>query len=367
MKLFEAILDANRRAAGQSEQAELAWKEHEASLPVVVLTCIDPRLTRWVPGMFGLPEEKFVWLRNAGNIITGPVSSTVRSIAMACFVKGAREIAVMGHTDCLVGKTTMLQLTDAMKNFGVQRAALPENLVEYFGLFASERQNVLKAVDLLRSSPLIGPAIPVHGLLMDTNNGRLEWLVNGYQSLETVASKFTSAIKKPDVMPDMTESLPEFKSAELGMPTTEICSSATKVNPLVNSTTPTREPVGAERLEEKIGQTRTQDISGTSQTEPAARTESQTTSEAAASDTAALARRIDPSKRYRLIGTDNKIYGPVPGKTVQLWLMDNRIDEQTPIQEEGAEGWQKLGALKPQGHPPQPPPVPASTKFKKRY
>ena len=28
-----------------------------------------------------MPEEKFIWLRNAGNIITGPMSSTMRSLA----------------------------------------------------------------------------------------------------------------------------------------------------------------------------------------------------------------------------------------------------------------------------------------------
>jgi carbonic anhydrase len=63
---------------------------------------------------------------------------------------------------------------------------LPENVNEFFGLFASERQNVLKAVEHVRSSPLISPQIPVHGLLVDIESGRLEWLVNGYQTLDAM-------------------------------------------------------------------------------------------------------------------------------------------------------------------------------------
>ena len=76
------------------------WRDFTGELPVIALTCIDPRLNRLFPGVLGLPEEHFIWLRNAGNIITGPLSSTMRSLALACAVKGGREIAIIGHTDC---------------------------------------------------------------------------------------------------------------------------------------------------------------------------------------------------------------------------------------------------------------------------
>src|SRR5258708_18926153 len=81
-----------------------------------------------------------------------------------------------------------MKLTDAFRALGIDRTALPENLTEFFGLFASERQNVIKAVDFVRRSPLVGSKVPVHGLLVDINTGKLEWIVNGYQTLETTAS-----------------------------------------------------------------------------------------------------------------------------------------------------------------------------------
>src|SRR5213593_2444368 len=131
MGLLEAIIEANQRAAANGTKAELNASQFASALPLVALTCIDPRLNRLIPEMLGVPEEQFIWLRNAGNIITGPLSSTMRSLTLACAVKGGKEIALIGHSDCQVGKTTMLKVTDAFRAMGVDRAKLPENLNEY--------------------------------------------------------------------------------------------------------------------------------------------------------------------------------------------------------------------------------------------
>src|SRR5512139_1802239 len=167
MRLFEAIIDANHRALAGDPKALLHPADFEAALPCVALTCIDVRLNPILTEVLGLQKDQFIWLRNAGNIITGPLSSTMRSLALACAVKGGKEIAIIGHTDCQVGKTTTIALIDQFRALGVERHLLPANMNEFFGMFASERANVIKAADFVRQSPLIGPRIPVHGLLVD--------------------------------------------------------------------------------------------------------------------------------------------------------------------------------------------------------
>src|SRR5258707_11673026 len=184
MRLFEAIVDANHRAIAGDATAGVRVAEFESELPVIALTCVDPRLNALFPNVLGLPAEQFIWLRNAGNIITGPLSSTMRSLALACAVKGGREIAIIGHTDCQVCRTTTMVLLDELKALGVDRARLPENVIEFFGMSGSERQNVIKACDFARGSPLIGPKIPVHGLMIDIETGKLDWVVNGYDALQ---------------------------------------------------------------------------------------------------------------------------------------------------------------------------------------
>src|SRR5258707_5043925 len=228
MRLFEAIVEANHRALTGDQTAGLHPREFADSLPVVALTCIDARLNPLMPEVLGIAEEQFIWLRNAGNIITSPTSSTMRSLALACAVKGGKEIAIIGHTDCQVGKTTTMQLLEKLEAIGVKRQLLPENLNEFFGMFGSDRQNVIKSCDFVRRSPLIGPKIPVHGFLVDIETGKLEWLVNGYQDWENMSSRWNEAVKSAGNTVDMMKSLTDFQMGEMKFPETKIGETVTK-------------------------------------------------------------------------------------------------------------------------------------------
>jgi len=227
MRLFEAIIEANHKAAS-GESAGLRPAEYGDSLPIAALTCIDSRLNPLIPEVLGVPEEHFIWLRNAGNIITGPQSSTMRSLALACAVKGAEEICIIGHTDCQVCKTSTMQLLERFKELGVQRHLLPDNVNEFFGMFGSERQNVIKACEITRSSPLIGPKIPVHGLLLDIQTGRLEWLVNGYQQWTTMSDKWNDVVRSAGETVDKLKTLTDFNIGEMKFPETKIGETVTK-------------------------------------------------------------------------------------------------------------------------------------------
>ncbi len=228
MRLFEAIIEANSRAVAGDQNAGVHVAEFESELPVVALTCVDPRLNRLMPGVLGVPEESFIWLRNAGNIITAPLSSTMRSLALACAVKGGKEIAIIGHTDCQVCKTTTTQLLDKLKALGVERRVLPENINDYFGMFGSERQNVIKACDIVRHSPLIGPKVPVHGLVVDIQTGKLDWIVNGYDTLATVGDRWTEVVRTAGETVDKLKSLTDFQIGEMKFPETKIGETVTK-------------------------------------------------------------------------------------------------------------------------------------------
>jgi len=236
MRLFEAIIDANHRAVAGDAEAGLRPNDFADALPVVALTCIDPRLNAFFPNALALPAEQFIWLRNAGNIITSTMSSTMRSLALACAVKGGREIAIIGHTDCQVGKTTTAQLIDRLRELGIERHLLPDNVNEYFGTFASERQNVIKAADLVRHSPVIGPKIPVHGLMVDIHTGKLEWLVNGYQSLETMSSRWNEVVRSAGQTVDAFKSLTDFNIGEMKFPETKIGETVTKTEDWLSKT-----------------------------------------------------------------------------------------------------------------------------------
>lgn len=233
MRLFEAIIDANHRAVAGDASAGLHPADFADSLPVVALTCVDPRLNAFFPNALALPAEQFIWLRNAGNLITGPLSSTMRSLALACAVKGGEEIAIIGHTDCQIAKTTTMQLLERLKELGVDRSRLPENVNEFFGTFGSERQNVIKACDIARQSPLIGPKIPVHGLLLDIGIGKLDWVVNGYETLNSVAQPAAATTGQGLSSFGAIGNFKGFDLGEMKFPETKIGEMATKAHEVI--------------------------------------------------------------------------------------------------------------------------------------
>ncbi len=336
MRLLEAIIEANHRALKGDTKAGLHANEFAGALPMVALTCIDPRLNHLIPEVLGVPEEQFIWLRNAGNIITGPLSSTMRSLALACAVKGGKEIAILGHTDCLVCKTTVMKLTDAFHALGVERSRLPENLNEYFGLFASESQNVIRSAEIVRQSPLIGSQVPVHGLLVDIQTGKLDWLVNGYQTLGTASTSYADALKQTatdtlkqtasEALNVLAAKLPEFDIGEIKFPEFKIGETTIDPNKWLSQVQTHVSPEAERPAVETVGNVALE-----------------------------LERKFDRSRKYKIIGSDQKVYGPIGGFKVLEWITDGRIDWQTPAQMEGSAEWKPLSVWV---QLPASPPVP---------
>lgn len=353
MKLLEAIIEANHRALKGDKSAGVRPHEHAGALPLAALTCIDARLNPLVPEVFGIPEDQFVWLRNAGNIITGPLSSTLRSLALACAVKGAREIAIVGHTDCLVAKTSTLELTDRFQKLGVPRQRLPENLNEFFGLFASERQNVLKAVEFVRRSPLIGPTIPVHGLMIDIHTGQLEWLVNGYEQGASLAAP-AAATSQPNAPALAADWQPIGHFGPLAVTPVEpaqepigaVHSEATAAklaDPSAASEQPQSLLAAAQPLLDKakqwIADVRVPEGNAAW---PATATQAARASVATVRE---LVEFIDRGRKYRVIGSDQKEYGPIAGFKLVQWLMEERITPDSPVKLESETEWRPLKSL----------------------
>ena len=81
MRLLEAIIDANHRAVAGDQNAGLHPADYADGLPLIALTCIDARLNRLLPSVLGVPDDQFIWLRSAGNIITDPVGAMMRSLS----------------------------------------------------------------------------------------------------------------------------------------------------------------------------------------------------------------------------------------------------------------------------------------------
>ena len=348
MRVFETIV---RNSVHAAEGSPLEPIHDVGDFPVVILSCIDPRLNRLLPTVLGLTETQFIWLRNAGNIIFDPMSSMMRTLALGCAVKGGKEIAIIGHTDCQVSKISVAELTERFRKLGVERSRLPDNLTEFFGLFASERQNVLRGAQIIRSSPLIGPGIRVHGLLLDVTTRRLDWVVNGYETpvdlpAERSQNRATQTLEAAGVE---SITLAPFSFGEMKFPEAKI--GETGAMPHADSPAPStvEKLPGSNHAGAHPPPLSAVEADGRKGARPSLPDQGKR-----------AGAEIDPKALFKIIGDDNAVYGPVSGRTLMEWMADKRIDGATLVQSLGLKDgkeWRPLAVLLG-GKPPQIPPTP---------
>jgi hypothetical protein len=69
---------------------------------------------------------------------------------------------------------------------------------------------------------------------------------------------------------------------------------------------------------------------------------------------------------FRIIGSDQRLYGPVSAETIRQWMAEGRVNASTVVQPEGSAEWKRLSEFAefasasppPQQQPPMPQPAP---------
>jgi len=173
--LLRQIVEANK-----SFLAGTARYLNPAGEPFVVVACIDPRLTGFLEPALGLPRHRAVVIRSAGNQISERTPEMLRSIAVAVHIKKAGEILVVGHTDCSMAAFSAAEAAEAFRKAGIPRSAFgDDDLRTWFGAFASIRNNVVSSCEFLRKSGILPRTIKIHGLILETNLGGIEVVLDG--------------------------------------------------------------------------------------------------------------------------------------------------------------------------------------------
>lgn len=174
MAVLDDILAANAKVAGRLPPVEGDFK---ASRRLCLVTCVDPRLTRFFPQALGLERGEAAVVRLPGPVVAGG-TDLVRAVATAIFANGCDEVLVLSHTDCAMVRCDSGSLASAMNRKGVA-GALPTDPRTYFGLAASPRQIASDTASALRGSSLIPKTVLVHAAVLDLKTGALEIVSRG--------------------------------------------------------------------------------------------------------------------------------------------------------------------------------------------
>ncbi|TXK85106.1 carbonic anhydrase [Paenibacillus sp. N3.4] len=156
---------------------------------MVVLTCMDTRLVELLPKAMNLHNGDAKIIKNAGAIVSHPFGSIMRSIIVAVYQLDADEVFVIGHYDCgMTGLNSETIISNAKKR-GISDDVIATlghsgiDLSRWLAGFNHAREGIEKSVNIIRNHPLLPKNLPVHGLIIDPETGRLDLIEDGYASL----------------------------------------------------------------------------------------------------------------------------------------------------------------------------------------
>ncbi|HEY2491318.1 MAG TPA: carbonic anhydrase [Paenibacillus sp.] len=153
---------------------------------IVVITCMDTRLVELLPKAMNFKNGDVKVIKNAGAIISQPFGSVMRSVLVAIYELNADEVFVVGHLDCGMAALNADHMINSMKERGIPETVLStlENsgikLTKWLRGFSDIKEGIIHTVGVINKHPLLPSNTPVHGMIIDPENGSLELVVNGY-------------------------------------------------------------------------------------------------------------------------------------------------------------------------------------------
>lgn len=190
MHKIDEIMEFNEKFV-----ANKAYEDIERNFPdkrIVIVTCMDARLTELLPKAMDLKDGDAKIIKNAGAIITAPFGNIMRSILVSLYELNAHEVFIIGHRDCGMTGIDPETVVRHMKERGVQESVIHTlrhsgvSLNRWLTGFDSVRESVENSVDIVRNHPLLPPNTPIHGLIIDPHTGELEKVIDGYRYLESI-------------------------------------------------------------------------------------------------------------------------------------------------------------------------------------
>jgi carbonic anhydrase len=185
MNKLQEILEYNRFFV-ENEEYERYRASKVPNKKLVILSCMDTRLTELLPKAMNLKNGDVKLVKNAGATIMHPFGSIMRSIIVAVYEFHADEVLVVGHHGCGMSN---LNADETIKK-AVARGISPEvittlcnagiDIKNWLHGFNSVEESIKESVELIKNHPLVPKDIKIHGLIMDPETGGLEVVINGY-------------------------------------------------------------------------------------------------------------------------------------------------------------------------------------------
>ncbi|WP_066891826.1 carbonic anhydrase [Clostridium nigeriense] len=186
MSKLDEILEFNKKFV-ENKGYEIYKTSKEPDKKILILSCMDTRLTDLLPKALNIKNGDVKIVKNAGAAIMHPFGSVIRSIVVAIYEFDVDEIFVIGHHSCgmcnlstdkliekIIGRGIPLETIEILENGGI-------DIKNWLHGFDSVEKSIEDSVNTIKKHPLIPKDITVHGLAIDPETGKLDLIINGYK------------------------------------------------------------------------------------------------------------------------------------------------------------------------------------------
>ena len=178
--MIDEILQFNRRFVAEKAYEPLITDKYPAKR-LAVLTCMDTRLTELLPKALGLRNGDAKIIKNAGGLILSETDSAIRSLLVAIYELGVREVMVVHHSTCGACHMSYSEFKPHMLEHGIAADTLSEweekGIAGWLEGFHDTEGSVRKTVAAIKEHPLVPKDITVRGFIIDSVTGELREII----------------------------------------------------------------------------------------------------------------------------------------------------------------------------------------------
>lgn len=178
--MIDEILQFNRRFVAEKAYEPLITDKYPAKR-LAVLTCMDTRLTELLPKALGLRNGDAKIIKNAGGLILSETDSAIRSLLVAIYELGVREVMVVHHSTCGACHMSYSEFKPHMLEHGIATETLSEweekGIAGWLEGFHDTEGSVRKTVAAIKEHPLVPKDITIRGFIIDSVTGELSEVI----------------------------------------------------------------------------------------------------------------------------------------------------------------------------------------------
>jgi len=185
MNKLQEIMEYNQSFVENKEYMQYRTSKNP-NKKMVVLSCMDTRLTELLPKALNLKNGDIKLIKNAGATVMHPFGSILRSIVVAIYEFDADEVLVIGHHGCGMSNLNVDKTIDKLLKKGISTEVISTlsnsgiDITKWLHGFDSVEDSIKESVEIIKNHPLIPKDLTVHGLIIDSETGKLDVVVNGY-------------------------------------------------------------------------------------------------------------------------------------------------------------------------------------------